>query len=301
MGTLKHINAGDLCIAYEESGNIDGTPIILLHGFPYDIRAYDEVTKHLLIKNCRIIVPYLRGFGLTKFLSPDSVRSGQQAALANDLIALMDVLSIQKAIVGGYDWGGRACCIVSALFPERIIGLVSMAGYNIQNIAKYSEPVSPEIEMLNWYQFYFHSERGRLGLTKYRKELCKLLWRNWSPTWKFDDDIFEATAVSFNNPDFVEVVVHSYRHRYGLANGDPKFEAMERLLQKQPTIKVPAIILDAEADGVEPFSGTGKDAGYFEGGYERRVAKAIGHNLPQESPTEFAKAILTFVALTRNA
>ena len=295
MGTLKHINAGDLCIAYEESGNVDGIPIILLPGFPYDIRAYDKVTKHLSNEKYRIIVPYLRGFGQAKFLSPGTIRSGQQAALANDLIALMDALSIQKAIVGGYDWGGRACCIVSALFPERIIGLVSMAGYNIQNIEKYSEPVAPEIEMLNWYQFYFHSERGRLGLTKYRKELCRLLWRNWSPTWKFDDDTFEATAVSFNNPDFVEVVVHSYRHRYQLANGDPKFESIERLLQKQPTIKVPAIILDADADGVEPFSGTGKDARYFEGGYERRVVKGVGHNLPQEAPAEFANSILTFV------
>jgi pimeloyl-ACP methyl ester carboxylesterase len=295
MGTLKYLNAGDLCIAFEESGNVDGTTVILMHGFPYDIRTYDEVTKHLLTENCRIIVPYLRGYGQTKFLSADTIRSGQQAALANDLIALMDSLSIQKAVVGGYDWGGRACCIVAALYPERIIGLVSMAGYNIQNIAKFSEPDTPEIEMLNWYQFYFHSERGRLGLTKYRKELCRLLWRNWSPTWKFDDETFEASAVSFNNPDFVDIVLHSYRHRYGLAKGDPKLEAIEQSLQKQPTIKVPAIILDAEDDGVEPFSGTGKDANYFEGSYERRVVKGVGHNLPQESPAEFAKAILTFV------
>jgi len=295
MGTLKYVNAGDLCIAYEETGNVDGTTVILLHGFPYDVRAYDEVTKHLLTENCRVIAPYLRGFGPTKFLSPGTMRSGQQAALANDLIALMDALSVQKAIVGGYDWGGRACCIVAALFPERIAGLVSVAGYNVQDIAKYSEPAAPEIEMLNWYQFYFHSERGRLGLTKYRKELCRLLWRNWSPTWKFDDDTFEASAVSFNNPDFVDVVVHSYRHRYGLANGDPAFAKTEQALQKQPTIKVPSIILDAEADGVEPFSGTGKDAGYFEGGYERRVAKGTGHNVPQEAPAEFARAILKFI------
>jgi pimeloyl-ACP methyl ester carboxylesterase len=207
----------------------------------------------------------------------------------------MEALSLQKAIVGGYDWGGRACCIVSALFPERITGLVSAAGYNIQNIPKYSEPDAPEIEMLNWYQFYFHSERGRLGLTKYRKELCRLLWRNWSPNWKFDDTIFDASAVSFSNPDFVDVVIHSYRHRYGLTNGDPQFEPLEKLLQKQPTIKVPAIILDAEADGVEPFSGTGKDANYFVGGYERRVVKGIGHNVPQEAPSEFAQAISTFM------
>jgi pimeloyl-ACP methyl ester carboxylesterase len=295
MGILKYINAGDLCIAYEESGNDEGTPIILMHGFPYDIRAYDDVTKYLLTENCRIIVPYLRGYGPTKFLSADTMRSGQQAALGNDLIALMDALLIQKAIVGGYDWGGRACCIVAALYPERITGLVSMAGYNIQNIAQYAEPDAPEIEMLNWYQFYFHSERGRIGLTKYRKELCRLLWRNWSPTWHFDDETFEASAVSFNNPDFVDVVIHSYRHRYGLAKGDPQLEAIEQSLQKQPAIKVPAIIVDAEADGVEPFSGTGKDAHYFEGGYERRVVKGAGHNLPQESPAEFARAILAFV------
>ncbi|MGZ3939555.1 MAG: alpha/beta fold hydrolase [Flavisolibacter sp.] len=297
MGTLKNIDAGDLCIAYEESGTVDGTPVILLHGFPYDIRAYDEVIEHLLVENCRIIVPYLRGFGPTRFLFADTIRSGQQAALANDLVALMDALSIQKAIVGGYDWGGRACCIVSALFPERVIGLVSMAGYNIQNIPNYSEPVAPEIEMLNWYQYYFHSERGRLGLSKYRKELCRLLWRSWSPTWKFDDETFEATVVSFSNPDFVDVVVHSYRHRYQLTSGDPKFEAMEKLLQKQPTIRVPAVILDAELDGVEPFSGTGKDARYFTGGYERRIIKGVGHNLPQEAPGEFARAVLKFIDL----
>jgi pimeloyl-ACP methyl ester carboxylesterase len=297
MGTTKLINAGDLCIAYEESGKVDGTVMILLHGFPYDVRVYDDVIKHLPTAKCRIIVPYLRGFGLTRFLYSDTIRSGQQAALASDLIELMNALSIRKAIVGGYDWGGRAACIVSALFRDRIIGLVSMAGYNIQNIANYSEPAAPEIEMLNWYQFYFHSERGRLGLTKYRKELCRLLWKLWSPTWKFDDATFEATAASFDNPDFVEVVVHSYRHRYGLAKGDPKFETMEQSLQKQPTINVPSIIIDAELDGVEPFSGTGKDARYFESGYERRVAKGVGHNLPQEAPAEFANALLEFIKL----
>jgi pimeloyl-ACP methyl ester carboxylesterase len=207
----------------------------------------------------------------------------------------MDALSIQKAIVGGYDWGGRACCIVSALYPHRVIGLVSMAGYNIQDIAKYAEPVEPEIEMLNWYQYYFHSERGRLGLSKYRKQLCRLLWSNWSPTWKFTGETFEATAASFSNPDFVAIVVHSYRHRYGLAKGDPKFEPIEKELQKLPTIKIPAIVLDAEADGVEPIAGTGKDEKYFQGGYERRIAKGIGHNLPQEDPTEFAHALLSFI------
>lgn len=295
MGILKYINTEDLCIAYEESGTIDGIPIILMHGFPYDVRTYDEVTIHLLSEKCRIIVPYLRGYGPTKFLSASTMRSGQQAALASDLIGLMDALSIQKAIVGGYDWGGRACCIVSALYPERIIGLVSMAGYNIQNIPKFQQPDIPEIEILNWYQFYFHSERGRLGLTKYRKELCKLLWQNWSPTWKFTNETYEATAASFNNPDFVDVVIHSYRHRYGLAKGDPKFEPIEQKLLSQPKIRVPSIIVDAAEDGVDPISGMGKDANCFEGSYERRVIKGVGHNLPQESPDEFAQAIMAFI------
>ena len=295
MGIVKYINAGDLCIAYEESGNSNGIPVILLHGFPYDVRAYDEVVKNLESGNYWIIVPYLRGFGPTRFLSPDTFRSGQQAALGSDLIELMDALSIENAILGGYDWGGRAACIVAALFPDRVKGLVSMAGYNIQNIAKYSEPVAPEIEMLNWYQYYFHNERGRLGLTRYRKELCGLLWRHWSPTWKFDDETYDATATSFNNPDFVDVVVHSYRHRYGLVNGDPKFETIEQLLRKQPTIKTPTIVLDAEADGVEPIDGTGKDALCFAGNYERRIIKGAGHNLPQEAPVEFARALMTFI------
>lgn len=295
MGTLKYINAGDLCVAYEESGNPNGIPVILLHGFPYDVRAYDEVAKILAKDNLRIIVPYLRGYGPTKFLSPHTIRSGQQAALASDLLALMDTLPIDNAILGGYDWGGRAACIVAALFPGRVRGLVSVAGYNIQNIAKYSEPVAPEIEMLNWYQYYFHSERGRLGLTRYRKELCRLLWSHWSPTWKFADEAYEATAVSFTNPDFVDIVVHSYRHRYGLANGDPKFENMEEALLKQPTIKTPAIVLDAEADGVEPIEGTGKDAMCFAGNYERKIIKGTGHNVPQEAPLEFARAIMTFI------
>ena len=295
MGILKYITSGDLCIAYEESGNPNGTPVILLHGFPYDVRTYDEVAKNLVTGNWKIIIPYLRGFGPTSFLSPDIIRSGQQAALASDLLALLDALSIEQAVLAGYDWGGRAACIVAALFPGRVSGLVSVAGYNIQNIAKFSEPLAPEIEMLNWYQYYFHSERGRLGLTRYRKELCRLLWNHWSPTWKFDDETYEATAISFTNPDFVNVVVHSYRHRYGLVNGDPKFEHIETELLKQPTIKTPTIVLDAEADGVEPIEETGKDAGCFAGNYERRILKGIGHNVPQEAPVEFAKAIQTFI------
>lgn len=294
MAALRYINAGDLNIAFEETGKSNGIPVILLHGFPYDVRTYDAVVKNLASGSYWIIVPYLRGYGPTRFLSSDTMRSGQQAALASDLLALMDALSIKNAILGGYDWGGRAACIVSALSPDRVKGLVTVAGYNIQNIPGYAEPATPDIERLNWYQYYFHSERGRSGLSKYRKELCKLLWTHWSPTWKFDDKTFEATASSFNNPDFVDIVVHSYRHRYGLAIGNPKYTKMEAALEKQPTIKVPTIVLDAECDGVEPFEGTGNDRKCFEGKYERRIIKGVGHNVPQEAPAKFAEAIMTF-------
>jgi pimeloyl-ACP methyl ester carboxylesterase len=233
----------------------------------------------------------LTWFRTNKVLSPDIIRSGQQAALASDLVALMDALSIEYAILAGYDWGGRAACIVAALFPGRVKGLISVSGYNIQNIAKYSEPTAPEIEMLNWYQYYFHSERGRLGLTRYRKELCRLLWSHWSPTWKFDDQTYEATAISFTNPDFVNVVVHSYRHRYGLVNGDPKFEYIRSSIIKTANNKNVHYRFRCQGDGVEPFEGTGKDAMHFVGNYERRIIKEVGHNVPQEAPGEFAGAI----------
>ena len=295
MAILNRINAGDLSIAYEESGNMNGIPVLLLHGFPYDPRAYDDVVRLLQHENYRVIVPFLRGFGQTRFLTSQTFRSGQQAALASDLIALMNSLSIEKGILAGYDWGGRACCIASALLPDRVIGLVTTAGYNIQNFQKYLEPETPEIEALNWYQYYFHSERGRLGLSKYRKELCRLLWTNWSPTWTFTNEIYEATSISFENPDFVEIVIHSYRHRYGLAKGDPRLEKMEQALQLQPEIRIPTIVLDAEADGVEPISGTGNDSKYFTNKYQRWVIKGAGHNLPQEAPREFSDAIKALV------
>ncbi len=295
MNELKHINAGDLCIAYECNGNTNGIPVILLHGFPYDVRAYDQVTKLLSTEDYWIIVPYLRGFGATQFLSDYTMRSGQQAALAYDLIALMDALLIEKALVCGYDWGGRVACIISAIYPNRVIGLLSASGYCIQNIAKSIEPVNPEIEKLYWYQYYFHTERGRLGLLKYRKELCKILWSDWSPTWKFDEDTFDTSAISFDNPDFVETVIHSYRHRYGLVEGDPKFDAIEQELSLQPKINIPTIILEADSDGVVPFSEVDYDAPFFTGDYERRIVKGAGHNLPQEAPEEFTKAIISLI------
>lgn len=287
---LKHVNAGVLEVAYQESGSAAGWPVVLLHGFPYDIRAYDEVAPILEGAGARVIVPYLRGYGPTRFLSAATPRSGQQASLGRDLLDLLDALSIPKAIVAGYDWGGRAACILAALWPGRAAGLVSVNSYNIQDIARSGEPAPPEAELRYWYQYYFHGERGRAGLEQNRRAFCRLLWQLWSPTWKFDDATFDRTAPSFDNPDFVEVVIQSYRHRYALAAGDPAVEDIEQALAKLPPITVPAITLDGDADGVA--AGTAGHARRFTGRHEHRVVPGVGHNLPQEAPEAFAKAIL---------
>ena len=294
-GVLNQIEAGDLSVAYEDSGGPKATPVVLLHGFPYDVHAYDEVTPLLVSAGCRVITPYLRGYGPTRFLSPDTPRSGQQAVLAHDLLALLDALAIPRAVLAGYDWGGRAACIVAALWPERVQGLVSGVGYNIQNIPASSKPAAPENEFRHWYQYYFHGERGRAGLEQSRGELCKLLWKLWSPNWRFDDATYERTAASFDNPDFVPVVIHSYRHRYGLVLGDPSVEDTERKLTAQPRIAVPTIALDGGGDGVMPSGGSERHAQFFTGKYERRVIPLVGHNLPQEAPNEFAAAVLSLV------
>jgi pimeloyl-ACP methyl ester carboxylesterase len=289
---LKKIAAGALSVAYEEHGPPEGVPVVLLHGFPYDVRAYDEVAPLLTAAGCRVIVPYLRGYGPTRFLSPATPRSGQQAALGNDLLALMDALSIESAVLGGYDWGGRAACVVAALWPGRARGLATVNGYNIQDIAGSGKPRAPEEEHRMWYQYYFHGERGRAGLEQNRRELCRLLWRLWSPNWKFDDATWERTAPSFDNPDFVAVVIQSYRHRFGLAPGDPALEDIERRLAARPPITVPTIALDGDGDGVTRAGGARDHARHFTGFYERRVIPLVGHNLPQEAPLEFAQAIL---------
>ena len=291
----KHIVAGDLEVAYEEAGPAAGPPVILLHGFPYDVRAYDAVVPPLAAAGCRVIAPYLRGYGATRFLSAATPRSGQQAVLAHDLLALMDALAIPQAVLAGYDWGGRAACIVAALWPQRARGLVTGNGYNLQDIPGALRPQAPENEHRFWYQYYFHSERGRAGLAQNRHALCKLLWRLWSPHWQFDDATFERSASSFDNPDFVEVVVHSYRHRFGLVPGDPQVEATERLLSALPKIGVPTITLDGAGDGVMPPEGAARHAVFFTGPYERRVIPAVGHNLPQEAPAEFAQAVLALL------
>ncbi|WP_395676479.1 alpha/beta fold hydrolase [Inquilinus sp.] len=291
---LKQIDAGVLTVAYEETGDSAGWPAVLLHGFPYDIRSYDEVARPLAAQGARVIVPYLRGYGPTRFRSADTPRSGEQAVLGHDLLTLLDALEIESAVLGGYDWGGRAACILAALWPERARGLVSVNGYNIQNIAKSGEPASPEAELRYWYQYYFHGERGRLGLERNRRELCRLLWRLWSPEWRFDDATYDRSAAAFDNPDFVEVVIHSYRHRYALADGDPAVAAVERRLAAQPPITVPTVTLDGDADGVMAIGGTAGHARHFTGRHEHRVIRpGIGHNLPQEAPAAFADALLT--------
>jgi pimeloyl-ACP methyl ester carboxylesterase len=292
---LKQVQAGVLKVAYFDNGPTDGVPVILLHGFPYDVHSYDSVIPDLVSNGCRVITPYLRGYGPTLFLNEGTPRSGQQAVLAHDLLTLMDTLRIQNAVLAGYDWGGRAACILSALWPDRVHALVSVGGYNIQDIPGSVEPQIPENEYRYWYQYYFHSERGRAGLCQNRREFCVLLWRSWSPTWKFMDEDFNQTAISFDNPDFVNVVIHSYRHRFGLVPGDPSAEETEQRLTKLPKITVPSITLDGYDDGVAPLGGSADHHHFFTGEYEHRVIHGVGHNLPQEAPQEFAAAVLSTI------
>ena len=292
LGPLHRVRAGVLDVAFHESGPSDGQPVVLMHGFPYDVHAYAEVAPLLAAQGCRVIVPYLRGYGPTRFVLAGTPRSGEQAALGADLHALLDALALPRAVLAGYDWGGRACCIVAALWAERCAGLVSVNSYNIQHIASAMKPSTPENELRYWYQYYFHNARGRAGLQQNRDALCRLLWQLWSPTWRFDDACFARTAVAFHNPDFVDVVIHSYRHRYGLVPGDPQFEAIERQLAAQPPIMVRAISLDGADDGVMPVGGTAAHANHFIGPHEHRVVAGAGHNLPQEQPRAFADAVL---------
>jgi pimeloyl-ACP methyl ester carboxylesterase len=289
---LKHVSAGVLDIAYFDLGPTQGIPTILLHGFPYDVYAYEEVASDLAASGHRCVVPFLRGYGPTRFLSPDTRRSGEQAALSADLLALMDALGIEKAILGGYDWGGRAACIVAALWPERVIGLVSAGtGYNIQDITQAANPGPPDQEARDWYQYYFHTDRGKKGLEQQRRQICRFLWQTWSPTWSFIDATFERSAAAFDNPDFVDVVIHSYRHRYGIVPGDPAYAEIEARLAKQPDISISTVVLLGADDGVDPPSSNDKDAVHFRGFYRRCVIPGVGHNVPQEAPAAFSEGV----------
>ena len=292
---LQHVDAGALCIAYHAAGPADGPPVFLMHGFPYDIHAYAEVAPALAARGCRVIVPYLRGFGPTRFLRDDTPRSGEQAALGHDLKQLMDALGIEHAVLAGYDWGGRAACVVAALWPERCAGLLSFNSYNIQHIASAMRPDTPANEHRLWYQYYFHSERGRRGLTQDRRGLCRLLWQLWSPSWCFDDASFERSAAAFDNPDFVDVVIQSYRHRFGLVAGDPDLASIDAALALQPPISVPTLTFDGADDGVRPPATAAQHAQRFTGPRTHTVVPGVGHNMPQEVPGLFADAVWSLV------
>jgi pimeloyl-ACP methyl ester carboxylesterase len=280
-----------LDIAYLETGPADGQPVILLHGWPSDVHDWDDVAPPLAEAGFRVLVPWLRGFGPTRFLDSATPRSGQQAAIGADLRDFMDALSIPTAILAGYDWGGRAACVVASLWPERVKGLVSITGYNIQNIAASGRPAAPTHEHELWYQWYFQTERGRAGLTANRTELAGLLWRLWSPNWDFTDATLHATATSFDNPDYVDITIHSYRHRYGNAPGDPAYDDLEARLAEQPPITVPTIILHGAEDGVgSPASAIPRDR-LFTGPVERRLTPRAGHFLSRENPLDAVAAI----------
>ena len=292
FGPVKQIEAGLLNTGYVEAGPANGRPVVLLHGWPYDIYSFVDVAPLLAAKGYRVIVPYLRGYGSTRFLSNDTVRNGQQSVVALDIIKLMDALKIDKAIIGGFDWGARTANIIAALWPERCKGMVSVSGYLIGSPAANKAPLPPEAEFEWWYQFYFATDRGRAGYEKYRHDFSKLIWQLASPKWKFDDATFDRTAAAFNNADHVEIVVHNYRWRIGLAEGEAKYDELETRLAQGPVIDVPTITMEGDDNGA-PHPPPAAYAKKFSGKYEFRLIKGgVGHNLPQEAPTAFAQAIV---------
>ena len=296
MRMAKTLRTPTLEIAYHESGPTDGPPVILLHGWPSDPHDWDGVAPPLAGDGCRVLVPWLRGYGDTRFLDPSTPRSGQQAALGADVRDFMDALGIERALLVGYDWGGRGACVCAALWPERVRGLVSINGYNIQNIPTAGRPGAAAQEHRHWYQWYFHTERGRAGLQENRRDIARLLWRLWSPNWQFDDATFEATASSFDNADFVDVTIQSYRHRYGNAPGDPALESLEQRLAERPSITVPTIVLHGACDGVGPPEQSENHARHFTGRYERRVVPVAGHFLSRETPDAVVQAVRDLLA-----
>ena len=290
FGPIKQIDAGLLNVGYAEVGPADGPVVILLHGWPYDIHSYVDVAPLLASAGYRVIVPYLRGYGTTRFLSSKTFRNGQQSAVALDIIALMDALQIKKAIVAGFDWGSRTAAIIAALWPERCKALVAVSGYLITNLKANLQPLPPAAELGWWYQYYFSTERGALGYSKYRHDFNKLIWKSASPKWDFDDATFDRTASSFENPDHVSIVIHNYRWRLNLAKGEPKYDAGEEKLAQAPVITVPAITIASDFDGA---AADGKAyANKFSGKYSHRILNGIGHNVPQEAPDAFAKAVV---------
>lgn len=294
------IRAGVLEVAYDRVGDPSGRSVVLMHGFPYDPRSYDDVARLLAQSGYDVVVPYLRGFGPTRFVDAGTMRSGEQAAIGHDLRELILALELNDPIVAGYDWGGRAACVVAALWPELVSGLVSVSGYLVQDIeAAVSTPVLPHLEKRYWYQYYLHSERGRAGLAAYRAEIAQTLWTDWSPTWRFGDSEFAATAPSFDNPDFVDVSVHSYRHRYGIEAGDVAYAATQELLTRQPAITVPTVVIDPTEDTVASLYGRTDHTAHFTDLIDVRQVEC-GHNPPQELPGQFADAVMTLGQVIRD-
>jgi pimeloyl-ACP methyl ester carboxylesterase len=292
FGPLKQIDAGLLNVGYAEAGPADGPPVVLLHGWPYDIYSFVDVTPLLAAAGYRVIVPYVRGYGTTRFLSSDTVRNGQQSVVAVDVINLMDALKIQKAVIGGFDWGGRSADIVAALWPERCKALVSVSGYLIGSQEAGKAPLPPKAELQWWYQYYFATDRGRDGYDKYRHDFSKLIWQLASPKWNFDDATFDRSAAAFDNPDHVAIVIHNYRWRLGLADGERKYDDLEKRLAAAPVITVPTITMEGDANGA-PHPEPSAYAKKFSGKYSHRtITGGIGHNLPQEAPRAFAEAII---------
>ena len=292
FGPLKQIDAGVLNVGYAETGPTDGRAVILLHGWPYDIHSYVDVAPLLASAGYRVIVPFLRGYGTTRFLSSETFRNGQPSAVALDIMALMDALKIERAILAGFDWGARTADIIGALWPERCKALVSVSGYLIGSQESNKSPLAPKAELEWWYQFYFATERGRAGYDKYRRDFNKLIWQIASPKWNFDDVTFARSAASFNNPDHVQIVIHNYRWRLGLAEGESKYDDLEKRLAEGPVITVPTITLEGDANGA-PHPDSSAYAKKFSGKYSHRIIKGgIGHNLPQEAPQAFAKAVV---------
>jgi pimeloyl-ACP methyl ester carboxylesterase len=292
FGLLQQVEAGVLNNGYVEAGPADGPAVLLLHGWPYDVHSFAEVTPSLAAAGYRVVVPFARGYGTTRFLLEDTLRNGQQAASAVDVIELMDALSIERAVLGGFDWGGRSADVVAALWPDRCKALVSVSGYLIGSQAANEAPLPPAAEHAWWYQYYFATDRGRAGYDRNRHDFSKLIWRLASPKWAFDDETFERSAGALDNPDHVTIVIHNYRWRLGLASGEPQYDEVEQRLAGAPAIAVPAITLEGDANGA-PHADAGDYAGKFTGKYEHRVIEGgVGHNLPQEAPQAFAQAII---------
>lgn len=289
LGTVKQIDAGDLSVGYTEAGPPDGRPVILLHGWPYDIHSYADASAILAAQGFRVIVPYLRGFGSTTFRSPGTMRNGQQAALAHDTVALMDALDIRRAVIGGYDWGGRTANNVAALWPQRVSGLVAVSGYITVDLAANLEPLTPQAEHGWWYQYYFATPRGEAGYRRHTKDFNRLIWTNASPLWRFDDATYDLSAAAFDNPDHVDIVIHNYRWRLSLAAGETRYDADEKILAARPAIRVPTITIGSDFDGAAKDGSAYRSL--YTGPYEHRVLDGIGHNVPQEAPQQFASAI----------